>query len=318
MVDRDRLFQRACNYFALWELTGRRPQVTANLWSRITSITDVNEPLPLELGTMIDIPDWTPARIRNVQKQVERAMKEVLRRGSDHILEKGTPQYPRLLGQIDGAPEFLFARGNLELLDRPALAVVGTRNASEEGLRRASKLACLLVNHGIVVVSGLARGIDTAAHRGALSVGTETIAVIGTPLGITYPPENADLQKQIEKVGLVVTQFYPGAGIRRHYFPMRNAVMSGLCLGTVIVEASEHSGALIQARQCLKQGRKLFIPKSAVENPGLRWPKEYLKKGACEFSTIEELMGILRNEHLLPPENKPVCAESLRRIKMVL
>lgn len=137
------------------------------------------------------------------------------------------------------------------------------REASDAGRARARKLARLLAQRGIAVASGLARGIDTAAHRGALDAGGITFAVIGTPLTRCYPSENAELQCRIGQVGAVVSQFAPSSKTRPSCFPMRNATMSGLTLGTVVIEASENSGSLIQARKALEQGRKLFIPRGS-------------------------------------------------------
>ncbi|MDA8261837.1 MAG: DNA-protecting protein DprA [Actinomycetota bacterium] len=224
----------------------------------------------------------------------------------DRVLALGDGDYPPVLAQVPGAPRFLFVHGRLELLDgRPALAVVGTREPTDAGRRRARKLGYLLAKLGIVVVSGLARGIDGEAHRGALAIGGDTVAVLGTPLSRTYPQEHAALQVQIGTVGALVSQFHPAAGIKRHFFPMRNATMSGLCLGTVVVEASETSGALIQARQCLQQGRKLFIPQSALDNPRLTWPKRFLSQGAHAFREIDDLMRVLAAEGLVEASGEP-------------
>ncbi|MEW6082581.1 MAG: DNA-processing protein DprA [Bacillota bacterium] len=294
-------FESACNYFALWELLGKRTQETSRIWRKMDLKVDTTQPLPSFIG------DWTEApfpqnEVRSVWTRVRSVMRENTAWGHDYVLDRRDPLYPTLLNEIDGAPDFLFLTGNLELLNRSALAIVGTRNPSSEGMQRAYKLACLTAENGIVVVSGLARGVDASAHKGAISVGGNTMAILGTPLRLSYPKENQRLQETIGKIGLLISQFYPGAGIRRHFFPMRNALMSGLCLGTVVIEASETSGALIQARQCLKQQRKLFIPKSAVENEALTWPKRFIQKGAHEFASIDELVGVLRRERLLPTQ----------------
>lgn len=306
-------YVRACLYFTLWELCGRNTREVSILWPSVRE-TAPRKLRSLDAASMFSSLGFPEGKSRDAFDKVVSAMKAYLDWTRDAILERGSLGYPRLLGQLSDAPQFLFVRGDAGLLDRPALAIVGTRNPSREGASRAFKLACLLAERGIVVVSGLAKGIDTAAHRGALSVGCDTIAVLGTPLHMYYPRENAVLQKTIEQAGLVLTEFYPGAGIRRCHFPMRNATMSGLCLGTVVIEASETSGALIQARQCLRQGRKLFIPRSAVENERLTWPKAYLQRGAHQFATLEDLMRVLSEENLLPPKGdgsmkRPVRAE---------
>lgn len=295
----------AANYFTLWELMQRRTNEVQRVWRILVERTDPFHPIPDDVGKLIGHNEIPPEQVRTVYNRVAAQIRQIAQ--DTWILRRHGPGYPRQLAEVPSAPEILFVRGeNIELLSRPMIAVVGTRQASPEGQRRAFKLAFLLAKRGVVVASGLARGIDAAAHEGALAAGGETIAVLGTPVDRVYPPEHASLQERIRRFGLLVSQFYPGAGVRRHYFPMRNAVMSGLSLGTVVIEASEGSGALIQARQCLKQGRKLFIPRSAVENPNLTWPRSYLKRpGAYEFSSVEDLMSVLAREGLLPQERQP-------------
>jgi len=210
------------------------------------------------------------------------------------ILALGDEEYPAGLAQINNPPPYLFVRGNRDLLARPGVAVVGTRSATPEGKARARKLAALLAHRGIVVVSGLAKGIDAVAHKGALEAAGDTMAVIGTPIHRTYPKEHEDLQERIATDGLVLSQFAPFMSVRRFFFPMRNEVMSGLSKATVVIEASETSGALIQARQALAQGRRLFIPRTVARDPHLAWPNELLKHPhAAEFSSVDYLLGRL-------------------------
>lgn len=209
----------------------------------------------------------------------------------DLIVKIGTENYPEILAQTEQAPRFLFMRGNVNLLKFNAISIVGTRNPSENGILRARTLAERLGKHRIVVASGLAKGIDTAAHKGALKNNNPTIAVIGTPLNKVYPKENKELQELIAEKGLIISQFAPSMNVQRWNFPMRNAVMSGISLATVIIEAGETSGSLIQADYALKQGRIVMIPQSAIDNEKLSWPKKYLKrKGAFKFSNISELL----------------------------
>lgn len=229
--------------------------------------------------------------LQKTQVKVQKAFEQLCEQ--DLLLELDHEGYPGRLGETRDAPRFLFLRGRMELLERPSLAVVGTRNPTSEGEKRAYKLGYLLAKWGITVASGLARGIDRCAHLGTLDHGGDAIGVLGTPLTRSYPQEHAELQEAIGSVGLLVSQFHPGAHTLPLHFPLRNAVMSGLCLGTIVVEASETSGALIQARKCLEQGRRLFIPHSAVANPALRWPKVFLERGATEFATIEEISAVL-------------------------
>lgn len=212
-------------------------------------------------------------------------------------IRRGERLYPTLLSKIENAPEFLFVRGNPEKLEQPGVCVVGSRKASEEGKIRAFKFSRLLVDNGFTVFSGLAQGIDTAAHLGALNSKGPTVAVIGTTIDRAYPRENSALQETISETGAVVSQFSALRSTQPLNFPMRNEVMSGLSLATVIVEASSTSGALTQAKQCLKQGRALFIMQNQIDRTDVTWPREFLKRGALAIGTFEDLMdGLHANE----------------------
>jgi DNA processing protein len=179
--------------------------------------------------------------------------------GGTQVLTVLDAGYPQNLRQVHDRPPLLFVAGALDPGDDRSVAVIGSRRASAEGLVEADRLASGLARAGFVVVSGLASGIDAAAHRSALRVGGRTVAVIGTGLRHSYPPENADLQRQIAHRCAVVSQFWPDTPPSRETFPLRNAVMSGLTLGTVIVEASVRSGARVQARRALAHGRPVFL-----------------------------------------------------------
>jgi DNA processing protein len=175
------------------------------------------------------------------------------------------PGYPPNLKAVHDRPPILFIAGRLDPRDANAVAVVGARKATEDGLRSASVIAQHLVEANFTVVSGLAAGIDTAAHTSALSRSGRTIAVIGTGLSRFYPPQNEPLQRRIARQCAVVSQFWPHAPPTRRSFPMRNAVMSGIALATVVVEASQTSGARTQARLALAQGRPVFLLKDLVD-----------------------------------------------------
>lgn len=207
-------------------------------------------------------------------------------------------EYPEKLRDAVHPIEVLYYQGALDLLSSRAVSVVGARKATEEGKRRARKLARLLVEHGFTVMSGLAQGIDTEAHEAALEAGGRTIAVIGTALHETYPRGNKKLQHEIAKHHLLVSQVpfyhYSHQDYRRNrfFFPERNKTMSALSEATVIVEASETSGTLIQARAALEQGRKLFILNSCFER-GLSWPEQFLAKGAVRVFDGSEILALL-------------------------
>jgi DNA processing protein len=200
------------------------------------------------------------------------------------------------LNEVEGkhAPERLFAAGDVSLLRQGArVAIVGSRQASSAGLRRARKLAAQLAREGVVVVSGLAEGIDAAAHEAALGAGGRTIAVLGTPLDRTYPRQHEALQRRIMAEHLAITPFASGAPVLRRNFPYRNLLMALISDATVIVEASDSSGALSQGWEALRLGRLLFVLKSSVEAPDLAWPKKMLQYGAQVLTTASSVTRLL-------------------------
>jgi DNA processing protein len=187
------------------------------------------------------------------------------------ILDEDYPLYLRLVHQ---RPPFLFMRGTAMEGDL-RVAVVGTRNPTPEGIAHARAIAGGLAERGVTVVSGLAAGIDTAAHGTALAVGGRTVAVIGTGLRRSYPAPNARLQQEIAERGLVLSQFWPDSPPSKASFPMRNAVMSGYSLATVVVEAAYRSGARMQARLALEHGRRVFLMRSLMTH---EWAREYASR----------------------------------------
>jgi DNA processing protein len=179
------------------------------------------------------------------------------------------------------APEKIFLCGDQKLLSQGArVSIIGSREASTNGLARARRLAQLLVKEGVTVVSGLARGIDTAAHKAAIQAGGKTIAVLGTPLSQVSPVENKSLQECISREHLLISQFPEGAPVSKGNFPTRNRLMALISDATVIVEAKDGSGTSHQGWEALRLARSLWIPKSAVDDSTLNWPKEFLRYGA--------------------------------------
>lgn len=191
-----------------------------------------------------------------------------------------------LLGPLNAvekkfAPELLFVAGDSDFLQEGArVSIVGSRKASPAGLKRARKLAGLLAQKGVVVVSGLAEGIDAEAHLACIEKGGRTVAVIGTSLDHAYPKENASLQKKIMEEHLCVSQFPSGTPTQRRNFPMRNRTMALLSDASVIIEAGETSGSLSQGWEALRLGRALFITKAVVDDTSLKWPAEMISYGA--------------------------------------
>jgi DNA processing protein len=203
-----------------------------------------------------------------------------------------TPE--QLLGPLNeverkNAPTRLYVTGNVALLSQgPRVSIVGTRKPSRSGISVAGRIAKELAGRGAIVVSGLAEGIDTAAHTGALDAGGRTIAVIGTPLDKAYPAKNRGLQTRIADEYLVVSQFRVGTPSQPHNFPMRNRTMALLSDATIIVEAGEKSGTLHQGWEALRLGRPLFLMESVVKDHGLKWPGEFMRYGALTL-TVETL-----------------------------
>lgn len=192
------------------------------------------------------------------------------------------------------APKQLFAAGHQEWLrQQPRVALVGARKASPDGIKRTAKLARILVEHGAIIVSGLAEGIDAAAHTTTIDVRGRTIAVIGTPLSETYPARHRALQQRLMREHLVLSQFPEGYPTIRKNFPMRNRTMALVSDASVIVEASDRSGSLSQGWEALRLGRPLFLMASILDQPGLSWPRTMLDYGAMVLKKSEDLLAQL-------------------------
>ena len=199
-------------------------------------------------------------------------------------------RYPPLLACITDPPPVLWVRGRLEILSRPAVAVVGSRAATPYALEVGARIAAELVRRGVMVVSGLARGVDSAAHRGCLREGGYTIAVLGSGIDRVYPPEHADLATAIAQNGLILSELAPGAPPLPEHFPLRNRIISGISLATVVVEASEQSGSLITARCALEQGREVMAVPGSVLSGRNRGSHALLKDGAKVVETADDIL----------------------------
>jgi DNA processing protein len=207
------------------------------------------------------------------------------------LLAWGEPDYPPALAAIDDAPPLLAVRGNAALLGRRAIAVVGARNASANGRRLARDLASELGRHRLAVASGLARGIDAAAHLGALPTGT--IAVLAGGIDIVYPPENQELYEAIVAQGAVVAEPALGTVPQARHFPRRNRIISGLSLGIVVVEAAARSGSLITARFALDQGREVFAVPGSPLDPRCRGTNDLIRNGATLTESVDDVLAQL-------------------------
>lgn len=231
-----------------------------------------------------------PPRIA-ARAEAERELARVQALGARHLF-LGQGLYPPLLAAIETAPPALIVKGDLALLDRPAVAMVGARNASAAACRFARTLAQGLGEAGLVVVSGLARGIDTAAHDGALSTGT--IAVIAGGTDVAYPPENEARQHTIAERGLLVAEQPPGVEPRARHFPYRNRIIAALAQGTVVVEAAPKSGSLITARYAAEFGRDVMAVPGSPLDPRAQGCNGLIRQGAILIQNVEDVLETLR------------------------
>lgn len=211
----------------------------------------------------------------------------------------GTGEYPQKLREAKHPVELLYYQGVWALTETPSVSIVGTRQPSAEGIARTEQIARVLAEKGFTIVSGLAAGIDRVAHETALSLSKWTIAVIGTPLSVFYPKENRNLQEELARCHLVISQVpvatYKAMSLtkKRTFFPERNVTMSALSDATIIVEAGETSGTLTQARAAIEQGRKLFILESCFNRSDLTWPKRFEEQGAIRVRNIDDILSNL-------------------------
>ena len=252
--------------------------------------------------------------IRNPKELFERVDAEVdaAAKTGAHLVTVLDDAYPANLRLIPNLPPFLFLRGETFDEDVRSVAIVGTREASEAGIRKAQRMSRLLAERGVTVISGLARGIDTAAHRAAIESGGRTIAVLGTGITKCYPAENRELAEEITEHGALVSQFWPTRSPGKDTFPRRNVVTSGLSQGTVVIEASSTSGAKMQARLALEHGKKVFLVQSLVTDQN--WAKTYVaKRGAIEVGDVEEVI-----RHLASPEKVRQASEQRQQLTLSL
>ncbi len=225
-------------------------------------------------------------------KSTEAAQEEIIRAtaAGAQIVTPDSPAYSVRLRQIYDPPVVLYVRGEAALLDQPGIAVVGTRHPTPYGLGMAERLSCDLAARGVIIISGLARGVDTAAHRGAIAARGKTVAIFGTGVDVIYPRENSRVADQILALGgALVSEFPIGSFAAPQNFPIRNRIISGLSLGVMVVEAGEYSGTRITARCALEQNRELFAVPGNVTNRNSWGPNTLIKQGAKLTATWEDV-----------------------------
>ena len=206
--------------------------------------------------------------------------------------------YPKSLLEINDPPPVLYAKGKLALLNQPSIAIVGSRNATTQGEENAEAFAKGLCSYGLCIVSGLALGIDGAAHRGALQANGSTIAVAATGLDIVYPSKHLDLAHQIAKHGLLISEFALGETSKPQNFPRRNRLISGLSLGCLVVEATLQSGSQITARLSAEQGREVFVIPGSIHSPTSKGCHQLIKQGAKLVDNLQDIIEDLNLAHL--------------------
>ncbi len=210
-----------------------------------------------------------------------------------HLVSFTDPRYPPLLRSLAQAPIALYVDGNIEVLSEPGLAIVGSRNPTAQGRDNAFEFAKYLASRGLTIISGLAEGIDTAAHRGALAAQGTTIAVLGCGLDSIYPPSNQFLSREIAQSGALISEFAWGTPPRAAHFPQRNRIIAALSLGTLVVEAARQSGSLITARLAGEVGREVFAIPGSIHNPLSRGCHQLIRQGAKLTETAADILGEL-------------------------
>lgn len=238
-----------------------------------------------------------PIRICS-KEQAERDLERIAALGA-RLTAYGEEEYPPLLREIDSAPPLLCLKGDLSLLMLPPVAIVGARNASALGRKFARQLAAELGGSGFLIVSGLARGIDTAAHEASLKTGTA--AVVAGGIDIVYPPENVELHGDIGERGVIIAECLPGTIPKAEHFPRRNRLIAGICYGTVVVEAALRSGSLITARIAAEQGREVFAVPGSPLDPRAEGANKLLREGATLITSAADVI-----EQLRPMIGKPI------------
>jgi DNA processing protein len=275
------------DWLQLCRCDGIGPRTFSKLLRRFGSARRAYEELPRLAAQM-----GTSDRLRRCRREDAEAELEAIEQLGARLIALGEAAYPERLAQIADPPPVFTVHGDPDLLHRPGVAVVGARNASGNGRMLAGSLARELAEAGLVVVSGLARGIDTAAHEGALSSGM-TVAVIASGIDVPYPPENALLMERIAASGAVVSERPPGSVPQARHFPKRNRLIAGLSLGVVVVEAAPQSGSLITARLAAEQGREVMAVPGSPLDPRHRGTNQLLRDGAVLVETAEDIRTAL-------------------------
>lgn len=279
------------NQLLLALISGVGPLARQRLLAQFGSPAKVLSASLSELQAVQGIGPKLAKKISHARDEIDvDAQIKIARDNSVEILLESSDNYPPLLAEIHDPPGVLFMRGSLLPADRLAVGIVGTRHATRYGIDQTTKLATSLAKAGITVVSGMARGIDTAAHKAALSAGGRTIAVLASGVLKPYPPENVALAEEIAKQGCVMSEAAPTMPPISGMFPQRNRIISGLSLGSIVVEAADRSGALITARHAWEQNREVFAVPGPVDSRVSNGPHRLIRDGAKLVMTIDDVL----------------------------
>lgn len=282
------------SYLALALTTGVGPITLAALLDYFETPQAVLKASPNELAEVEGVGVALARRLRSTDgiELAEKVIEQCEQAGIDILLPHDR-RFPRLLRELPDPPSVLYVRGEIKPTDGLAIAIVGTRGASNYGRTQAERFARMLARAGLTIVSGLARGIDAAAHRGALDGGGRTIAVLSSGVHEIYPPQHEDLAKEIVEHGALISEMPPFTKPKKGMFPQRNRLISGLSLGTIVVEAAERSGALITARHAGEQGREVFAIPGLVSSPAARGCHALIRDGAYLAQDPEDILDQL-------------------------
>jgi len=296
-----------------WLLVSQAPGIGSRTFQRLLSHFEHPQNILEASRQQLQAAAVPPAGIeflRSPDRQSIQGSLDWLNQPQRNLLTLHDPAYPRLLAEIPDPPPLLYVQGDPDLLQQPQLAIVGSRNPSASGLANARDFAAFLAAAGLTVTSGLAIGIDGAAHEGALSRGA-SIAVTGTGLDRVYPATHRELAHRLAEQGALISEYAPGTPPRAENFPRRNRIISGLCVGVLVVEATLHSGSLITARLALEQGREVFAIPGSIHNPQARGCHRLIREGAKLVESaqdiFEELGALLGSLRALPAEAGPAA-----------
>lgn len=279
-------------------LPAARVQLALELWQTPEALLGAAQG---ESEELLKTPGLTANSVQRLREAAEMNVDKALtamERKEIRLLLQDDAEYPAALRGIEAPPPYLFIRGEITPADEVAIAIVGTRHATEYGRGAAESFAAAFAQRGVTVVSGLARGIDTAAHRGALDAHGRTFAVCGCGLDIVYPTENKSLMDEIVANGANISEFAPTTHPESWHFPARNRIISGLCAGVVVVEAGERSGALITSDFAMDQGREVFAVPGNIHKAQSRGPHALIKAGATLVENADDVIAALNNRAL--------------------